>query len=115
MVCGTALVVVFALASLVISSPFFLIAMGNIVPFLLGTATLVLAIRNAYDSSGHTRLFWALMTAGLAMWWVNQAGWLWFEVILRQPVPDPFYGDIILFLHPVPLMAAVAIRPQKAH
>jgi signal transduction histidine kinase len=53
------------------------------------------------------------MTAGLAMWWFNQAGWTWFEVILRQPVPDPFYGDIILFLHAVPFMAAVSIRPQK--
>jgi signal transduction histidine kinase len=89
--------------------------MGNVIPFVIGTATLVLAIRNTIDSNGHTRLFWALMTAGFAMWWVNQLGWLWFEVIIRQPVPDPFYGDIILFLHPVPFMAAVAIRPQKAH
>jgi peptidoglycan/xylan/chitin deacetylase (PgdA/CDA1 family) len=37
------------------------------------------------------------MTAGLFMWWLNQAGWVWFEVILRATVPDPFYGDIILF------------------
>jgi len=86
-----------------------------VIPFLIGTATLVLATRNTIDSRGNTRLFWALMTTGLFMWWVNQAGWLWFEVILRAPIPDPFYGDIILFLHPVPLIAAVAIRPQKSH
>src|SRR3981189_132142 len=95
--------------------PFFRTVMGNLIPWLIGTATLVLAIRNALDSRGHTRLFWALMTAGLTMWWTNQAGWVWFEVIRRPPVPDSFYGDIILFLHPVPFMAAVAIRPQKSH
>ncbi|HUM04288.1 MAG TPA: HAMP domain-containing sensor histidine kinase [Terriglobales bacterium] len=54
------------------------------------------------------------MTTSLVMWWFNMAGWAWFEVGLRQPVPDPFEGDIILFLHLVPMMAAVAIRPQRA-
>lgn len=115
LVCGIALILTFALAPLVFPSPFFRIAMGNGIPFLIGTATLSLAIRNVLDSHGHTRLFWLLMTSGLTMWWVNQAGWLWFEVIIRRPVPDPFYGDIILFLHSVPFMAAVAIRPQKAN
>jgi signal transduction histidine kinase len=109
-----ALVLAFVLAPIVFPNPFFRVAMGDITALLISTATIVLATKNALDSRGHTRLFWILMTAGLAMWWVNQAGWAWFEVVLRQPVPDPFYGDIILFLHGVPFMAAVAIRPQKA-
>jgi len=111
---GIALVLAFALAPVVFPNLFFRIAMGNVVPLLISTGTIVLATRNALDSRGHTRLFWILMTSGLAMWWVNQAGWVWFEVIRRQPLPDPFYGDIVLFLHGVPFMAAVAIRPQKA-
>ena len=111
--CGIALVLGFALAPFVFPNLFFRIAMGNLIPLLVGTVTLILAVRNTLDSRGNTRLFWGLMTAGLAMWWFNQAGWTWFEVILRQPVPDPFYGDIILFLHAVPFMAAVSIRPQK--
>ena len=115
MVCGIALVLVFALAPFVFPNPFFRIAMGDLIPIFIGTATLFLATRNALDSHGHTRLFWVLMTTGLVMWWFNQAGWVWFEVIRRQSVPDPYYGDIILFLHHVPFMAAVAIRPQKAH
>ncbi len=109
-----ALVLGFALAPFVFPNLFFRIAMGDLIPLLVSTGTLVLATRNALDSRGHTRLFWGLMSAGLAMWWFNQAGWAWFEVVLRQPVPDPFYGDIILFLHAVPFMAAVTIRPQKA-
>ena len=39
---------------------------------------------------------------------------MWFEVVLRKPLPDPFYGDVVLFLHIVPIMAAVAIRPHQA-
>jgi signal transduction histidine kinase len=111
--CGIALVVGFILGPLVFPNLYFRVAMGNLIPLLVGTVTLILAVRNTLDSRGNTRLFWGLMTAGLAMWWFNQAGWTWFEVILRQPVPDPFYGDIILFLHAVPFMAAVSIRPQK--
>jgi signal transduction histidine kinase len=106
-------VVGFILAPLVFPNLYFRVAMGNLIPLVVGTVTLILAVRNTLDSRGNTRLFWGLMTAGLAMWWFNQAGWTWFEVILRQPVPDPFYGDIILFLHAVPFMAAVSIRPQK--
>jgi len=111
--CGIALVLGFTLAPFVFPNLYFRVAMGNLIPLLVGTVTLILAVRNTLDSRGNTRLFWGLMTAGLAMWWFNQAGWTWFEVILRQPVPDPFYGDIILFLHAVPFMAAVSIRPQK--
>jgi signal transduction histidine kinase len=112
--CGIALVLGFTLAPFVFPNLFFRVAMGNLIPLLVSTVTLVLAIRNTLDSRGHTRFFWTLMTAGLVMWWFNQAGWTWFEVVLRRPVPDPFYGDIILFLHAVPFMAAIAIRPQKA-
>jgi signal transduction histidine kinase len=111
--CGIALVGGFILGPLVFPNLYFRVAMGNLIPLLVGTVTLILAVRNTLDSRGNTRLFWGLMTAGLAMWWFNQAGWTWFEVVLRQPVPDPFYGDIILFLHAVPFMAAVSIRPQK--
>jgi signal transduction histidine kinase len=112
--CAIALLVVFALAPLVFPSTFFRIAMGDLLPMLISGATIVLTTRNAVDSRGHTRLFWGLMTAGMTLWWLSQAGWAWFEVVLRQPVPDPFYGDIALFLHALPIMAAVAIRPQKA-
>ena len=35
-----------------------------------------------------------------------------YEVVLRTDVPDLFAGDIILFLHIVPFMAALAIRPH---
>jgi len=88
--------------------------MGDGVPLLVITAAFIVSARNAFDSRGHTRLFWSLMTAGMAMWCFNQACWMWFEVVIRKPLPDPFGGDVVLFLHVVPIMAAVSIRPHEA-
>src|SRR5512143_4017923 len=98
-VCGVGLVLFFALVPLVTTNQNFRYAVGDLVPLLVATVTFILMARNAVDSRGHTRLFWGLMAASMVMWWFNQAGWVWFEVILHQSVPDPFEGDIILFLH----------------
>src|SRR5206468_1606529 len=65
---------------------------------------------NVMRNQGRARLFWLLMTLGLAMWLSYQILWVYFEVVLRQEVPDPFAGDIVLFLHLVPMMAALALR-----
>jgi signal transduction histidine kinase len=114
LLCGVGLLLAFVLAPVVFPSPFFRVAMGDLIPLLAITAAFILSARNAFDSRGHTRLFWSLMATGMAMWCFNQACWAWFEVVVRKPVPNPFQGDIVLFLHVVPMMAAVAIRPHQA-
>ena len=108
LLCGVGLLLAFVLAPVVFPSPLFRVAMGDLVPLLVIGAASIVSARNAFDSRGHTRLFWSLMTAGMAMWWV------WLEVVVRKPLPDPFAGDIVLFLHVVPIMAAVSIRPQES-
>ena len=107
------LLLAFALAPLLFRNPAFAVAMGNVVPLLVITAAFVVSARNARDSRGHTRLFWGLMTAGMAMWCYNQVCWTWFEVVLRKPMPEPAPGAMVLFLHIVPIIAAVAIRPHQ--
>ena len=114
LVSGICLLVAFALATALFPNTAFRIAMGDLVPLVVLAAALFVCARNALDSRGHTRLFWGLMTASMAMWCFNQACWTWFEVIIRKPLPDPFQGDIVLFLHVVPIMAAVGIRPHDA-
>ncbi|HLM80255.1 MAG TPA: HAMP domain-containing sensor histidine kinase [Terriglobales bacterium] len=114
LVCGVGLLVAFALAPSVFPNPFFRVAMGDLTPLLAIAAAVIVSSRNAFNSRGHTRLFWSLMATGMAMWCFNQACWVWFEVVARKPVPDPYEGDIVLFLHIVPIMAAVAIRPHQA-
>ncbi|MGA7568514.1 MAG: HAMP domain-containing sensor histidine kinase [Terriglobales bacterium] len=88
--------------------------MGDVIPLLVIVAAFLISARNAFDSRGHTRLFWGLIAAGLAMWSFNQACWTWFEVVLRRPLPQPSPAGTAFFLHIVPIMAAVAIRPHQA-
>jgi signal transduction histidine kinase len=114
LVCGICLLLGFALAPGLFPSETFRIAMGDVVPLLVLASAFGVSFRNALGSRGHTRLFWGLMSASLAMWCFNQACWSWFEVVIHKPLPDPFIGDIVLFLHVVPMMAAVAIRPHEA-
>ena len=111
---GVGLLLAFALAPAVFPSPFFRVAMGDLVPLLVLAAAFIVSARNAFDSRGHTRLFWGLMTTGMAMWCFNQACWTWFEVLVQKPLPQPFQGHIVLFLHVIPIMAAAAIRPHQA-
>jgi signal transduction histidine kinase len=113
-ICGVSVLVSFALIPLVFPRPLVRLAVGDLFPLLILLAATVLSFQNAADSRGHMRMFWSLMTTGFAMWTVNQSGWTWYELIARKPLPDPFPGDVILFLHVVPIMGAVAIRPNEA-
>ncbi len=63
-------------------------------------------------STAHARLFWLLTSAGMLFWLAYQGMWNYFEVFKRQDVPDPFLGDIVLFLHLVPMIAALAVLPH---
>jgi len=111
---GTALLLGFALAPVAFPNPHFRVAMGDLVPLFIIAAASIFSAINARDSRGHLRLFWTLIATGLTMWCFNQACWVWFEVLVRKPVPEPFQGDIVLFLHVVPITAAVAILPHRA-
>jgi signal transduction histidine kinase len=114
LVCALVLLVVLALASLANPSELFRLAIGDVAPLLLLGLSSFLCLRNALASRGHSRLFWSLITSGMAMWFVNQLAWTWQETIVRRPLPDPFFGDIVLFLHLAPIIGAVAIRPHQA-
>ncbi|MBZ5664660.1 MAG: HAMP domain-containing histidine kinase [Acidobacteriia bacterium] len=111
---GVGLLLVFALAPAVFPSPALRVAVGDVIPLLVLATTFVVSARNAFDSRGHTRLFWSLVAAGMAMWSFNQAFRTFFQVVLRQPMPTPSPGDMVLFLHGIPIMAAMAIRPHQA-
>ena len=78
-------------------------------------AAVAVTLSNARNSQGRERSFWGLYVLGCALWAVNQAGWTYYEVIARKPLPDPYAGDVILFVHCVPFMAALAMRPHRRH
>jgi signal transduction histidine kinase len=78
---------------------------------LLLSGTLAFLPR-ALRTEGRMRAFWTLLAVGMAFWLCYQLMWTYFEVVLRTDVPDLCAGDIILFLHIVPFMAALALRPH---
>ena len=79
---------------------------------LVATAAFLPNISRSRCPSLHIRLFWILMSAGMLFWLTYQGMWNYFEVFKRQDVPNPFLGDVVLFLHLVPMIAALAVLPH---
>lgn len=73
--------------------------------------TVVVMLWAGFSNTGRTRWFWFLMAFGAALVATNFAAWLYYEVIAGREPPNPFWADIPLFLQPVPMMAAAAMRP----
>jgi signal transduction histidine kinase len=100
------------LAALFLRQSFRLTALSDIVQCLLLFSGTLALIPHALQSRGRLRLFWTLMAAGIAFWLSYQLFWTYYEVWLRIDVPDLCAADMILFLHIVPPMAALALRPH---
>lgn len=79
------------------------------------TLTIAVAMcANASGTRGADRRFWVLMASGYILWDLNQFGWVYYEVVRRATVPDPWFMDILLFLHLIPMIAALGLRPHRA-
>src|SRR5438445_1488982 len=111
--CIGSTVLAYAAVSLTLRPGFTLTAVADVTQLFLVILQTVVMVLNAARGRGPTMLFWSLMAIGCSMWLLNQLGWTMYEVFLRRHLPDPFVGDIILFLHVVPMMAAVAVRPHR--
>ena len=108
----SAVVGVHILVSILAPRGFALTAFGDILQNLILFAATIGVALNMRRATPRARLFWALLTLGLATWLISQLMWTYVEVYLRHEAPNPFFGDVILFLHIVPMMAAVALQPH---
>lgn len=108
-----AIVFAYTAVSLALPQGRAIVVFGDVTALLLITAATAFVAWNAIGTRGQVRLFWALIALGCLMWTTNQALWSLYEVVWRRDLPDPFIGDVILFIHIVPLMAAVALRPHR--
>jgi signal transduction histidine kinase len=88
--------------------------LSDAVGLALMLAGFAACLTNALTRPKEERSFWALMSLGFALWITNQAAWTIWENFLHRQVPDPFLFDIVLFFHAVPMIAAVAWRPDFA-
>ncbi len=107
-----AVVCVHVLVSLLVPRGFALTAFGDILQNLILLCATCAVLSNLRKASPKARLFWGLLGLGLGMWLSAQLMWTYLEVCLRHEAPNPFIGDVILFLHIVPMMAAVAVQPH---
>jgi len=89
-----------------------LTAFSDIVGLLLMLVAVAVCASNAISRPRQERSFWVLMLLGVLLWTTNEVAWTLWEVVLHRPIPDPFFFDIILFFHTVPVIAAVAWRPD---
>ena len=105
-------VVVQIAGAFLLRQSFQLAALNDLIQCALLASGLLAFLPHALRTQGRVRLFWGLMSMGLALWLAYQLLWTYFEVVLRTDVPDLFAGDIILFLHLVPMIAAVTLRPH---
>ncbi len=111
----------YTVVSLVSKPSFALTAFSDITGTVLCFAATGAMLWAAFRNQGRTRWFWILLATGVGMVGSNFCAWLYYEVIAGRTPPDPFWADIPLFLQPVPMMAAAAMRPgsrqreQKFH
>jgi signal transduction histidine kinase len=101
-----------AVASLVLRRGFALIALSDLTQLILLLSGALALLPTLLATRGRTRLFWGLMMLGVVFWLSYQVLWSYFEVFLRRDVPNPFAGDVVLFLHLVPMTAALAMQPH---
>ena len=85
---------------------------NDVIEFLLILSALLVFLVNASASPRPTRLFWMLLAACWGVTLVAQAMWMYFDLVLRKEVPNPFVGDILLFLSSIPLLAALLLQPH---
>jgi signal transduction histidine kinase len=67
---------------------------------------------NASSSDWRRNAFWMLMGMGCGLWLIGQLLRTNLEVLHHQRILIPFSGDVIFFLHTVPLLGALALRPH---
>lgn len=107
------LLLLYTIVSLVGRPGFSLTAFSDITGTALWLVAIAVMLWAALSNQGRTRWFWILLAASAGMVGSNLGAWLYHEVIVGRPPPDQFWADIPLFLQPVPIMAAAAMRPDS--
>jgi signal transduction histidine kinase len=104
----------FAVVSLTVPRGPALTAIIDVGYLLLTLAVGGVSLANAWSTRGAHRRFWALMGSGCILWACNEAAWVYCEVLRHISFPEPSLMDVFLFLHLVPMIAAVGLRPHRS-
>ena len=102
----------YAAVSLLIPRGENLTAFGDIVQCLVPLLAVTVLLWNASSSEWRKNLFWTMLATGCALWMFGQLVWTYMEVGRHEAVPNPFIGDVVFFLHVVPMFVALAMAPH---
>jgi signal transduction histidine kinase len=91
---------------------FALTAFGDVLAMLMLMAASAAFCWNAITQP-RARIFWMLFGLGCTLWTINSAIWAYYEIILRKDLPEPCIGDVILFVHVITFITAVALLPHR--
>ncbi len=104
----------YAIASLTLPSGRALNSFGDVAQCLVLLFTNAGLLLNAGSPDWRRNTFWMLLALGSGLWLAGQLLWTYVEVVQHQPIPTPFIGSVIFFLHTVPLLGALGLRPYAA-
>ena len=112
--CGVAIGLTLAqiAATSLLPSGFALTVVSDAVEAVVLLLLLVAFAQNAIHSHGRLRSFWILQSTCWAFWLIDQSWWILYDIVLRKPIPAMFFGDVILFLAGVPMLAGLLLRPN---
>lgn len=102
----------FAVGSLLVPRGTAQAAYGDIYRCLVPLFANACLLWNAASPYRRRNAFWMLLALGCTIWLVGQMIWTYCELALHMTEPGPFSGELIFFLHTVPLMAALALQPH---
>jgi signal transduction histidine kinase len=107
------IVVIKAVLSVAVTPGSFLASYSGISYLLLLLLATGFAIRNAFQKTLGSRSFWAFLGSAYALWALNQGIQLYYELVRHIETPADSIADTLLFLHVVPLIAAVITLPNR--
>jgi diguanylate cyclase (GGDEF)-like protein len=111
---GTAVTLTLAqvLGSIFLPRGYALTAISDFALALLLLALAVVFAKNAIPTRGRLRVFWIMQSIGWFMLFVDQLGWMLYDLVLRKPVPGPFALDVLLYLPGVLMLAGFLLQPH---
>ncbi len=107
------ILVIKAVLSLAVKPGSFLVDYSGISYFLLLLLATSFAIRNATQETLGSPSFWVFLAIAYGLWAFDQGMYIYYELGLHVEMPNDSIGDPVLFLHLVPLLAALATLPHR--
>jgi signal transduction histidine kinase len=107
------IVVIKAVLSVAVKPGSFVVSYSGISYFFLLLLATGFAIHNALQNTLRGRTFWVFLGTAYGLWALDQAIQLYYQLLRHIGTPDDSIADTLLFLHVVPLMAAVATLPSR--